>query len=183
MTRRAANLERRPTASAGVPPVAASHAALAYSTGSQSFPGSFAVTPAQYGATAYDTDGYWDVGHPSRLTVPEGLGGLYVIQMRVAIAWSGSDTETDSVFLLNGSRTTGIGTYSVGLSTSAYGQGLPFGVEWFLDEGDYVEMGVAHGAGSSRTSPAGDCWLALSTFGVGTVFDQGFVDTIDGGAP
>lgn len=141
------------------------HGASVYSNALQTYPGNNVVTPAIMGVSEWDTDGYWDAGDPTKLTVPPGLGGYYLVQMRDAIAWTGVDTEFDVILLVNGARQTQ-NSYSVSFSLSLGSSGQPFVSIVHLDAGDYVQLGHSHVVNADRNSPASDRMLQCALIGV-----------------
>ncbi len=108
-------------------------------------------TSVSFTNTDWDSDGFFQAGHPTRLTVPEGLGGRYLIQ--VAIRWlnewdpAGGDPPADSYYyayvMLNG---TGHPAGNDARSTAndveggATGTTQHFVYETDLAEGSYAEL-------------------------------------------
>jgi hypothetical protein len=80
----------RPFLDNSVPQVVARHGARVHRTTNKSIPNN-ALTTVDFQAELYDTDGYWSVGNATRLIVPAGLGGLYLVfaQLNYAVNANG----------------------------------------------------------------------------------------------
>jgi hypothetical protein len=60
------------------------------------------ITVVSWSSTEYDDGDCWKEANPTRLTVPEGAGGLYVIQWSVDILPSSLSGEKELWIRLNG---------------------------------------------------------------------------------
>lgn len=114
-----------------VPSVRARHA------GAQTVSASTPTAVTWGGADTYDTDGYHDPAvNSSRLTVPPGLGGLYVVAYSILAA---AGTGTASAWLL----VNGTGS-SWAPDHGATGERLTAADAIPLAAGDYIELVVQH---------------------------------------
>lgn len=116
-----------------------------------------AVTPIDLNVEAYDTDGFHDNStNPSRITIPSGFDGLYVINCQVYANFASGIQAINVYILLNG----GV----VGVASLAAG-GLVFaGIQKKLAAADYVQLAILHGVGSTQSfQPSSDyhCSLAV----------------------
>lgn len=128
------------------------HGALTFKTATQNI-ASGVTASVIMGDTDYDTDNYWDVSVPTRLTVPPGLGGVYLIwgQMQPQ-----NPTTTSGYFDVSVRKNGG-----VQLSETRWGQTgtsifIPLApVIQYLVAGDYIEMRAVNGLGASETEVVG----------------------------
>lgn len=97
----------------------------------------------------HDTDGYHDTAsNTSRLTVPSGLGGWYRVYAILRPA-DNAGTYFQAYFFKNGSVYEGELDILTVVGNPEYHKLKP-SLTMPLDQGDYVEVRVAHGAGSDR---------------------------------
>lgn len=105
-----------------------------------------------FSATDWDTHSFWAAGQPTRLTVPTGYGGVYLVTGAV-VRYAGTNY---AVIRVNGSAWHG----TVGpLSVTGYQSATAL---ISLSAGDYVEFYI-EGGGSATSEP---CWLSLARIGV-----------------
>ncbi len=103
---------------------------------------------------------FFDLTTPTRLTVPTGLGGNYVV--RAQAGYNNSVTFFRPTLRLNGTENIGnVGLPSVDPTASAPNQ---VGSEFPLSDGDYVEVVVENKDNGIRTILAG-AWLSLMKVG------------------
>ena len=84
-----------PTA-AQVSRFAASSGALVYITSPQSIPNS-ANTKLIWDTEVFDTDGYWALGQPTRLTIPNA--GIYLVGADLSLSAGATDWDTLTVII------------------------------------------------------------------------------------
>jgi hypothetical protein len=53
-------------------------------------------TAVAWGAAVYDTDGYWDAGRPTRLTVPAGVSR---VQLKASLDWASGSAGARQIWL------------------------------------------------------------------------------------
>ncbi len=93
-----------------------------------------------YGAAAIDTDGFFNLASPTKLTVPTGKGGYYLIGGGHSCTTSGAMTYAAPGIKKNGTTYVSYSAYPV-IGTSLLITGLPT-VLVNMPEGAYVEMGI-----------------------------------------
>ncbi len=107
----------------------------------------------------WDTDSFHSGStNPSRLTIPTGLGGRYVINGQ--IVWDTNATGNRSVIIRKGG-----GTYLNGQSTYvANANGTAMQAEAIADlaADEYVELLAFQNSGGSRDLALGNCGIVLS---------------------
>jgi hypothetical protein len=126
------------------------HAVRAYHTGQvQTIPNG-STAAIQFNSTRVDTDGYFDTGQPTRLTIPAGLGGKYIASIGVRI-----DAVADSAIGVTLRRNNTISEMSHSLPPSSIS--TP-GAARFLSAtspvldlvpGDYLEITLGNSSGGS----------------------------------
>jgi hypothetical protein len=107
--------------------------------------GNAAGTPVPFQAVEEDPFGFWSSGTPTRLTVPAGKAGVYLIAGQAS--WDTSTTGRKAAWIfVNGSRVA-----ITEVNGDDGGLGLSFGVMRFkrLQAGDYVELVVRQDSGAS----------------------------------
>lgn len=111
--------------------------------------GTAAETPVTFDAESFDTDGFHEgVTNPSRITIPTGLGGKYLIGGSATIAGLSTGHRFIVFFKKNGSILSGYnGNYSA-VNPGTLGASVSALVE--LAVGDYIELVVYHNAGANK---------------------------------
>ena len=108
------------------------------------------ATAVSFDGENFDTDGYHDNStNNSRITIPTGKGGKYVVSARATFASNTTDQRRIQ-FRVNGSAT------AIDLFTTSTGvAGEPFGMQTTrflsLNAGDYVEMFAYQASGGNLT--------------------------------
>lgn len=101
-------------------------------------------TATTFNAERFDTDGMWVVGSPTRLTVPTGGGGLYLIGANVAFL-TGITANAASVvgvrIVLNGATTIALDLRNH-YRAVAVDLTISLSTLYALSATDYVEVGV-----------------------------------------
>lgn len=141
------------------------HGASVRTTVVQSTVGGNVPQNLSFGATNFDTDGYWSAGAPTRLTIPTGLGGLYQVNCRGVLSWGGTDSPLEVHLNVNGSPPASLGIYAVGYSQATVGTSLPFSVLWQLSAGDFLELTIQHTIAAAMNAPAKDNWMQCALVG------------------
>lgn len=112
----------------------------------------------------FDTDGFWTIGTPTRLTIPSG-SGITKIQLFANLGWQPSATGTfrSSAFFKSGSETfEGSGSNGMPPATGHVMGYSMASAPIIVAEGDYFELDVEHDASGPlniNTGPAS--WFAL----------------------
>lgn len=129
--------------------------ALAYKTSNQSIPDSTA-TDVQWDAVDYDTEGFWDVGDPTKFTIPIGSG---VRKIRVAsnIEFDGGGTgyrlvnirKNGGSFIGQPQEAAGVGTLATVAGRGTHGPVIS------VDEGDVFQVRVTQNSGGALDIVAG----------------------------
>lgn len=122
-------------------------------------------TAVEFHDVYWDSNGYFDSGTPTRLTVPTGLGGRYLLQ--VALRWQHDDgpmtppNDTESYFhafiTLNG-NTDGfdndVRSSANKVTGGAVATSQHFMAETQLNAGDFVELWLAQQFGVNKRCDA-----------------------------
>ncbi len=111
-----------------------------------------------WGATEFDTDGFWDSGNPTRLTVP---GGVSRVRLLGNVRWQSSATgERQILITKNGVAFQGQPMARHG-AAGLTGQNL-VSPALAVSEGDVFELPVWHSAGGSLDVEAdSQSWFAI----------------------
>ena len=120
-----------------------------YRTSAQTIASSGTYTSISFQAEEYDYGGFWVVGSPTRLTVPAGQGGLYIVGYDAQAGQAFSDQKLFQAQLLkNGVFLQGS---FVNESMSGANHWPAFGciTDVVLAVGDYVEMQVWQDQGTN----------------------------------
>ena len=119
--------------------VVGTHGARVYLSSAQNL-NNGSPTTLLFASELFDTNGYHDTGsNTSRLTIPTGLGGIYMIGGTVGITANGTGYRS-LLFQVDGGDYIGRTLYpSVGSVTAA---NLTCNVPYYLAAGQYVEMVV-----------------------------------------
>jgi hypothetical protein len=96
-----------------------------------------------FGVIRYDTDGFWAVGSPTRLTVPAGLGGIYAIAAEVDWGANNDSTMRSLQLRVNGGTYIAIQT-GPALATAGQPTRQAISTIYQLAAGDYCEVVVYH---------------------------------------
>jgi hypothetical protein len=129
--------------------VPTSAAVLAYRATAQNIPVT-TETAISFSNVDYDTDTFWASGAPTRLTVPSGKGGKYIIVAQVKWALVG----TGPFFLRlykNGATLVAENVFSVAELTSA----IQVSAEANLAVGDYIEFKIYHNSSATPEPTVG----------------------------
>lgn len=128
------------------------HGAQAFRNSAQSIPNA-AQTALSFSQVNFDTDTFWAVGSPTRLTIPVGLGGQYVVTAE--IAW-GSNVTGDREILLKKNGATFFGDLLQGAGAGGACNQVCTVIALFA-AGDFIEMFVNQTSGgalnATSTSP------------------------------
>jgi hypothetical protein len=137
-------------------------------------------TTVEFDSTDYDTDEYHDdVTDNSRLTVPAGLAGHYLIWFNAAIATTSTGQDIATIWK-NGTDVQAFGGTS-SPPTAGASHVPSLAVRW-LDEGDYIELRIYQNSGASRDLDGPDATpgdykptfgMALLTSGPGPAGPEG----------
>src|SRR5579863_7816591 len=116
---------------------------------SVSVPDSTAVVPS-FAGPVRDDGGFFNIGTPTRLTVPVGGDGWYVVS--VAVRWSANNSGV-RVLILDVSGTDL--TYDYYISGAAGSDpGQTSSLAWYLAAGDFVGLSLFQSSGSTLTASA-----------------------------
>lgn len=169
MANRAGRLRRRVTQNNSqlASPI---HGVRAYATGDVSLT-SGVLTIIPFGGEEYDTDGYHDnVTNNSRLIVPTGLAGYYLINWRIAFTQHADSTSRVGTVLINGLIGQG-GDFQIGnLNDSGSQTTIGTAFVTYLKEGDYVQLEARQSSGTTLSAIASSgtfhsLWLAMERIG------------------
>lgn len=113
----------------------------------QSIPNS-AFTVVNFGAEDIDTDSIWNIGAPSRLTVPVGVSK---IRLSAGVSWSGNSTGLRYLeFYKNGGGVPPAGSVAQGIPANTnYNAVNCTGGVMSVSAGDYFELRVLQNSGGS----------------------------------
>lgn len=111
-----------------------------------------ALTAASFNTVIRDNGGFYSAGNPTRLTVPSGGEGWYVIsgQMFVAPAASGPTSAVSAnnyALLIRKNGSSFIAQFRDQLNSETPGFNIP--TIDYLVAGDYIEIAIFHNAGST----------------------------------
>lgn len=119
-------------------------------------------TPVSFNAESYDTGPMHDVGtNASRVTCPVGGAGVYSIKAGGNMAAGG---YTRVIYALRVNGTTQIDT-TLGTPPSGTGANASLSTDYYLAEGDYVELTISINGGASvllNTARMAVMWQATS---------------------
>lgn len=107
-------------------------------------------TTISFSGVVFDDAGFFNAGNPSRLTVPAGLAGLYMINAN--FAWPVSATGSRTVTL----RKNATSTLALSQEQNAGAADLVVeNVTWIgrLAVGDFVEIQATQDSGGTLTAP------------------------------
>lgn len=124
-------------------------AALAYRATSQSIAGALAEVTLSFSNTLFDSNTFWAGGSPTRLTVPSGYGGKYLILGQ--IKWSLSGSGPFYIRIYKTGSLVAECTYAVTDANAA----IQVSCEVEASPGDYFELRVAHNSSSTPESTVG----------------------------
>lgn len=115
------------------------------------------ITAISFDTKVFDSGGLWVVGSPSRLTVPAGYGGQWLVVGQASFVGSASGASRTADINKNGIRKSRIRTPA----TIAGFYGIVGGI---IDAvaGDYFELAVLHDTGSDLLTESGDANLSLA---------------------
>ena len=99
----------------------------------------------EFNAVTYD-DGFWSSDNPTRLTVPAGQGGIYLVGAHVATSLTASTKNCWVDIVINGLDTKKVVTTFQ--TNSLYWHHVLIG-ETVLTAGDYLQVGMTVGFGTS----------------------------------
>ena len=107
-------------------------------------------TPVQFNGENFDTDGFHDnATNNSRLTVPTGLGGYYVVFGNLGLVGPAPDKQIIAQFAKNGTELVYTRLRIRLGGSSADNTGVHIGAVLSLAAGDYVTLTAYHDHGSS----------------------------------
>ncbi len=118
------------------------------------------ATDVSWNTERFDTSAFHDVGAPTRLTVPAGLGGKYLIEGLLYMAANATGVRVVGA-LVNG--VTAI-TAAAGPGHATQPASLPFGGVYDLVAGDYVTMNVIQDSGGNLNLLVG-AYFAMTFLG------------------
>lgn len=107
-----------------------------------------------------DTHGGHSVtANPNRWTVPTGWAGIYMVSGRVRVATAAADQVITCTLAVNNlapayATVNGFGSNTFSVATGA--------VCIAMEEGDFVQLGAAQYSGSSKSTVAAYCALAIA---------------------
>jgi hypothetical protein len=115
-------------------------------------------TVIPWDATEFDTEGFWDSGNPTRLTVPSGVSRVRLLGN---IRWQSNTTgERQALVTKNGAAFQGQPMARHGAAGLA-GQNLA-SPALVVSAGDVFELSVWHSAGASlNVEPHSQTWFAI----------------------
>ncbi len=121
-------------------------------------------TPLNWGATSYDTDDYYDVAsHPTRMTVPTGVGKVIV---RAQVRWSSGSTDLRQILLQkNGSTSFAGRPYDIRVTDN---EDINFICSPPLNvtAGDYFEvLAIAPSSGGADILQNDSTWFSMEAVG------------------
>lgn len=95
-----------------------------------------------YSSAQFDSSAFWSAGAPSRLTVPAGLGGKYIVSAR--LTWDFNSTGTRTLSIRKNGVTVDSDAKPAGGATRNYGS-----VPLSLAAGDYIDFTADQDSGAS----------------------------------
>lgn len=112
--------------------------------------GSGANTTLAFNSERFDTDAFHDTAtNNSRLTVPTGLGGLYLVTLNTAFAQSAAGTRRVNQIVLNAGLTP-VASSEIGATSSATSFPIQFCAALYrLAAGDFVQAQVFQDSGGA----------------------------------
>jgi hypothetical protein len=117
-----------------------------YNTGSQSV-NNTTDTTLSWNAQLWDTDNYHSTStNPSRMTIPAGLGGKYLLTGTLAYGGSAVGARFVSI------RVNGASSFYISSSTNlgaVFNVSIPYAMTLALNAGDYLEISTYHDAGAA----------------------------------
>lgn len=120
---------------------------LLYRTSTQSI-NTATATVIQWTAEYFDTDGFHDNAvNPERITVPTGLGGLYLVVGHATI--SANSTGARQFYITPSGGSMGYGRNLVDAAASPTSTGLTFSAIGELSAGDYVTVNAYQDSGTT----------------------------------
>lgn len=145
----ASNNYVRPSTPTQVANVLPGRGAMAHRTNAQGIAHN-TLTTVSMEAEAFDSGGYWVSTAPSRLTVPAGLGGVYVIVAHIRITGNTAGLYRQTRISKNGTLIEQVNGYPNGGYSSTYAT-----VITRLLAGDYIEMQGYQDSGVSLSITGG----------------------------
>lgn len=136
-----------------------------HQTAAQSIPnGTTTGTPITFDSVTKDNDGMWNASAPTRLTI--NTTGWYELEWAVHWAAVSDDTIRIQAVSLNGALAIGslIGYYD---HVNASGTATPevrVCYDYFLNAGDYIQLAVMQGTGSSLSTASSGTVATDQTF-------------------
>ncbi|HYW10041.1 MAG TPA: hypothetical protein VE913_23950 [Longimicrobium sp.] len=115
---------------------------------------SLTETSIPFGMVGPDTDGFWNAAQPTRLTVPDGLGGVYLVVAHGVFAAT-ADFLLATGFRLNGTTILGLSRMA---SDASGGSNLTATEIVTLRAGDYLELRLYHTSGVTVNAYGGDSY-------------------------
>lgn len=112
-------------------------------------------------AEQYDTDAFHDpTANPSRITIPAGLGGLYLVQANTSYAYAAAGMRSAQIWK------NGVKVFELGVSASASSRAQASQI-LSLTGGDYLELGVYQDSSTSLAlNVTGENNLSVMRLGV-----------------
>ena len=104
-------------------------------------------TPLTFDTVIFDTDGYFDPSHPSRITCPAGLAGYHLIIAGTQWANDNQTHERLAYLRVNGDQTSGVIMENREQVSANNMAALVVPTIFYLNEGDYVESMAKQNAG------------------------------------
>lgn len=119
--------------------------------GSTQSVGSGSNTDMQYTTVVFDTDSYFNLANPERLTASKS--GLYAVSGFVTWQINGNGVRKATLFHWNGISNLPISVQGCTASgfTGAVGQGLSYDAIIYMNAGDYVSAKAYQDSGSNKT--------------------------------
>ena len=114
---------------------------------------------------------FWDYGNfhstssnTDRLTVPSGMSGYYAIAG--GVTWAANITGIRSIGLNQSNRTSGCGVGKLAVSTAGQTTRLSASYVSWLDDSEYVTMGLTQTSGGALTTSGTETtWLSMIWLG------------------
>ncbi|HEX8433025.1 MAG TPA: hypothetical protein VF625_17190 [Longimicrobium sp.] len=113
---------------------------------------SFTEASIPFGTAGPDSHAFWNAGQPTRLVVPEGLGGAYLVVAHGVFA-ANAGYLLAAGFRLNGTTILGLSRMA---SSSSGGDSLIVTEIVSLAAGDYLELRLYQGSSTTVNAYGGD---------------------------
>lgn len=142
------------------------HGVRAYRANAQSTT-SGTLADISFGNESFDTDGYHDnTTNPTRLTVPAGLAGLYMITGQ--ITWTAVASSDNRILRLRKNGATDVSeAIQKSINTAGLNDSMQIVGQLQLVAGDYIELRVRQSSGAALDTVGGEyaTWLAMYRVG------------------